>query len=139
MFACTIGMEADRLIRRASITSMAYASVLQAAGAAFAESYCDAINKDINAKARSRGLYGRPRYSPGYGDLPLDVQKTVFALLDPFRTIGLSLTDSLLMVPSKSVTAFIGLSPTSQNCILEGCEACTQKDTCQYSRTGGSK
>ena len=49
------------------------------------------------------------RFSPGYGDLPLDVQRPLFAALDVPRKIGVSLTDSLLMAPSKSVSAIIGI------------------------------
>ena len=49
------------------------------------------------------------RYSPGYGDLPLETQTAVFKALDCERTIGVTLTESLLMRPSKSVTAVIGM------------------------------
>ena len=55
-------------------------------------------------------MYTRPRFSPGYGDLPINMQKDIFAALDCPRKIGLSLNESLLMSPSKSVTAIIGVS-----------------------------
>jgi 5-methyltetrahydrofolate--homocysteine methyltransferase len=51
----------------------------------------------------------RPRFSAGYGDLPLEYQKKIFDLLDPHTQIGLTLNDSYLMSPSKSVTALIGV------------------------------
>ena len=53
-------------------------------------------------------MFFKPRFSPGYGDLSLEVQKEIFSLLDCPRKIGVSLGDSLLMTPSKSVTAIIG-------------------------------
>jgi cobalamin-dependent methionine synthase I len=49
------------------------------------------------------------RYSPGYGDLPLEMQREIIRALDCGRTIGVTLTESLLMQPSKSVTAVIGM------------------------------
>ena len=49
------------------------------------------------------------RYSPGYGTFPLAAQRTLLAILDAPRTVGVSLTDALLMVPSKSVSAVIGV------------------------------
>ena len=51
----------------------------------------------------------RPRFSAGYGDLPLEYQRRIFDLLDPPTHIGLTLNDSYLMSPSKSVTALIGV------------------------------
>ena len=60
---------------------------------------------------RDSGLAVRPRFSPGYGDLPLALQREVFAALDCPRRIGLTLSDSLLMSPTKSVTALIGAGP----------------------------
>jgi len=59
--------------------------------------------------ASGEGLVSR--FSPGYGDLPLDYQRTLLSVLDTSRKIGVSLTDSLLMVPSKSVSAIVGVRP----------------------------
>ena len=50
-----------------------------------------------------------PRYSPGFGDFPLSAQREILSVLDAARAIGVSLTDTLLMVPSKSVSAVIGV------------------------------
>lgn len=139
VFACTLGIGADRLIRRTELKSMAEASVLQAIAAAMAEEVCDEVNRTIAQEAKEAGLYVRPRYSPGYGDLSLETQKLVFSLLHPEKAIGVTLTDALLMVPSKSVTALIGLSETEEPCILQGCEECSIHETCVYSRTGGEE
>ena len=54
--------------------------------------------------------YLRPRFSPGYGDLPLALQADVFWALDCTSKIGVSLSESLIMSPQKSVTAIIGIS-----------------------------
>ena len=134
LLAATIGPSCDMLVRRASVTSAAEASVYQAAGAAAIEAYCDLINEKIKNEYESKGLFARPRFSPGYGDLSLSHQKDWFRLLDITKNTGIELTDSLLMVPTKSVTAVIGLSPNKLPCVKQGCESCTMSATCAFSR-----
>ncbi|MBO4680908.1 MAG: Vitamin B12 dependent methionine synthase activation subunit [Clostridiales bacterium] len=134
LFAATAGPSCDMLVKRAAVTSSAYASCCQAAGAAAIEAYCDLINDKIKDEYEAKGLYARPRFSPGYGDLSLSHQKDWFRLLDVTKITGIELTDSLLMVPTKSVTAIIGLSPNKLPCVKQGCEACTMSQTCAFSR-----
>ena len=105
VFGATVGLELDRLLFRAAHTSPAKAVCLQAVGAERVEALCDRFEDEM------RSEYGavRSRFSPGYGDLPLAFQKELFRVLDCSRTIGLTLNDSMLMSPSKSVTAVIGV------------------------------
>lgn len=105
VFCATVGVELDRIIRRYSLISPSSAVMLQALGSERVEALCDAFCTDM-AMALDRPL--RPRFSPGYGDLPLDVQRDVFACLDPVK-IGVALGENLFMTPSKSVTAIIGI------------------------------
>ena len=105
LFAATLGIEIDRLISKYSRLSPAKAHMLQAIGAERIEALCDMFCSDIKAEY----MQTKPRISPGYGDLPLEMQREVFKLLDCPRKIGLSLNGSLLMSPSKSVTAIIGV------------------------------
>ena len=105
IFAATIGAPFDRLIQRYSRLSPAKALVLQALGAERVESLCDAFICQFEAEHNCRL---RQRVSPGYGDLPLSLQRDIFRLLDCPRKIGLTLNESLLMSPSKSVTAIAG-------------------------------
>ncbi|MBQ8261705.1 MAG: Vitamin B12 dependent methionine synthase activation subunit [Lachnospiraceae bacterium] len=109
LFAATIGTEFDRLIKRRSITDLAGAAILQAIGATAVENVCDRLNGYLEAEAKAEGRKLRPRYSPGYGDYGLENQKGIFQVLEPYRYIGISLTESLLMLPEKSVTAVIGI------------------------------
>ncbi len=112
LFACTLGSEADRLIRRSSVKSMADAAVYQAACTSLVEELADSVNEKIEQDAKMRGMKARPRYSPGYGDCALDVQKDFFRLLELPKQLGLSLNAALLVVPEKTVTAFVGLAPS---------------------------
>ena len=106
LFGATVGLELDRLLFRAGHMSPAKAVCLQAVGAERVEALCDCFEKDMQQ------AYGsiRSRFSPGYGDLPLEFQKDLFRVLDCQRTIGLTLNESMLMSPSKSVTALIGVT-----------------------------
>lgn len=109
LFAATIGLEIDRLIARYGRVSPAKALMFQAIGAERIESLCDAFNAEVNAYAKKNACQTRPRFSPGYGDFPLCLQKDIFGVLDCSRKIGLTLNESFLMSPSKSVTAIIGI------------------------------
>lgn len=106
LFAATVGVGLDRLITKYSRISPANAVMLQAIGSERIETLCDAFCDDIS---KEYGVNLRPRFSPGYGDLPLQTQRDIFKVLDCERKIGLTLNGSLLMSPTKSVTAFVGI------------------------------
>ncbi len=109
VFAASVGAGIDRLIARYSSLSPARALMLGAIGTERVESLCDEFYRVISDEKRGIGEIVCPRFSPGYGDLALDMQRDIFALLDCPRKIGVSLSDTLLMSPSKSVTAIIGI------------------------------
>ena len=104
----TIGTAFDALQRRTAATSPSDAFILQAIGAAAIEAWTDETELEIRRELKD-GETLVSRYSPGYGDYPLEAQRKLFALLDAPRTVGVSLTDNLLMAPSKSVSAIIGV------------------------------
>ena len=107
LFAATVGIGIDRLISKYSRTSPAKALLLQALGTERVEALCDLFVEDIK---RECGAALRPRFSIGYGDTDLSWQKDILNILDASRKIGISLNESMLMSPTKSVTAFIGIS-----------------------------
>ncbi len=109
IFAATIGIGIDRLITKYSLLSPAKALVFQAVGAERIEALCDKFCKDMSLEYEKEGCFLRPRFSPGYGNLSLSVQKDIFSLLGCEKRTGLTLSDNLLMSPSKSVTAFSGI------------------------------
>ena len=112
IFAATIGAGVDRMIKTAAFRSMSEAAILQACGAAAVEEFCNILNEKLDAESEAAGSKNVKRYSPGYGDLELEEnQKGVFAVLNPGKHIGLSLMDTCIMSPEKSVTAIIGVLP----------------------------
>ncbi|MCI1991423.1 MAG: Vitamin B12 dependent methionine synthase activation subunit [Oscillospiraceae bacterium] len=128
LFAATLGARADILLLQASKTDMSRAAVLQAAAAAMTESYCDEQDAKIAAEAAKEGLYLRPRYSPGYGDFSIAHQRDILTTLDCPRRIGLSMTESCMLVPTKSVTAVIGLTPEKSGCTISKCMECNSEN-----------
>ena len=109
LFAATTGLGIDRLIASQARISPADALCLDAIGSERAESLCNAFQEDMRRRAAEEGLLLKPRFSPGFGDVPLSLQREIFAALDPARAIGLTLRDDMIMVPTKSVTALMGL------------------------------
>ena len=133
LLAATLGLEADKLLQKYEILNMTKAALIQACGAACIEAYCDILQEQISEELSNEGrkLYLRPRFSPGYGDLPLQYQKVIFDELECTKRIGLTLTDSLLMYPTKSVTAFIGLTANPQSCHIDKCKYC-DNTACEF-------
>ncbi|MCI9081999.1 MAG: Vitamin B12 dependent methionine synthase activation subunit [Lachnospiraceae bacterium] len=136
LLAATIGRKADLMIRKYSVCNMAKAAVVQAAGAACIENYVDEVEEEIRKNARERGLYLRPRFSPGYGDFALECQRDIFQMLECSKRIGVTLTEGNLMMPSKSVTAVIGLTTRErESCQMEKCSLCAKTD-CEFRQEG---
>lgn len=102
VFAATVGVGIDRLIAKYGHISPAGGLLLQAVGTERIEALCDTFCAEFPG--------AKMRFSPGYGDLKLASQRDIFALLDCPKQIGLTLNDSLIMSPGKSVTAIVGLT-----------------------------
>ena len=131
LFAATLGNGPDKMMTRYEITHMAKAAISQAASAMLIEAYCDELQESIRQKASQEGYYLRPRFSPGYGDFSIAEQKKFFSALECEKRIGLTLTDSMLMLPTKSVTAMIGLTKEKDDCYIGKCKQCSKKD-CEF-------
>ncbi len=135
MLAATLGHEADVLIRRAQFTDMTRAIIYDACATDLIEKVCDHAESEISSIAAANSCFARERFSAGYGDLPLSLQRDVCRLLGTDRKIGVSLTDKLMLLPTKSVTAFIGIcteeNPDDFSC-KNTCNNCSMRDSCSY-------
>ncbi len=100
-FAATVGQPADVLIRKTQLSSMSRAVVIDALAGAMLEDYCDKVCAALPDNATSR-------FSPGYGDMPLSFQHVLISKCSAAR-LGISVLPSGLLVPSKSITAIIGV------------------------------
>lgn len=131
---CTLGVGFDSALRAMQARDMAKAVLLNGCGSALVEQGCDAAEAEL--KARFPDFYLTDRFSPGYGDLPLTLQPAICAALNAQRRLGVTVTPSLLLNPSKTVTAFIGLSDRPQQARIRGCAFCAMRETCTL-RKGG--
>ena len=105
ILAATVGIEIDRLAARYSRISPAKALILQGLGAERIETVADLFCREL----ADSGLLLTSRFSAGYGDLSLEFQREIFRALDCQKNIGLTLNESLIMSPTKSITAIIGI------------------------------
>lgn len=108
IFAATVGAEIDRAIAREAQKTPSVALMLNAFATERIESLCDAVCRNFATQKAQDGFVTKPRISPGYGDIPLKMQKDICRYLDCNRQIGLSLGDNMLLSPRKSVTAIVG-------------------------------
>lgn len=136
LLAATVSAEADKLIRSTAVTDMAAALAVDCLCSAAVEQVCDRAEKEIFAEIEAP--FRTWRFSPGYGDLPIQLQRGILFALNAQRRIGLTVTESSLLVPSKSVTAIIGISDTPLSFQTErGCEGCNMYGRCAFSENGG--
>ncbi len=103
VMAVTLGVGVDMLLRRKSVTSPSEHFVCDGVASALAEAAADMAEEFFMGECTHR-----PRFSPGYGDLSLDIQRDVLSVCDAEKLLGIKLTETLLMIPTKSITAIIG-------------------------------
>lgn len=134
LMCATIGDAADKYIRLCSSIDMTKAVVADSLCSAAIEQVCDMAEEEIH-KALSE-YYMTLRFSPGYGDLPLDIQSELLKVLDANKRIGLYVTDTFMMNPGKSVTAIIGISNNIIERKKQGCIGCSMNKTCNFRKRG---
>lgn len=128
----TLGQGTDMLLRKIQVEDMSKAIIYDACANSmletFADEYEDKLKKDYE--------YFTERFGVGYGDLPLEINLPLSQILNLNRTVGVSISSSHLMVPSKSILAIIGIADRPQKMFVKGCKHCDLKE-CQYRKTGG--
>ena len=132
----TAGMELDRRVRRMMISEPDAAVVMDACGIQAVEQIADQAEAQIEKTVRREGLNTTWRFSPGYGDLPLELQRDFLRVLDTHRKIGVSLTESFLMVPAKSVTAVVGVTDIRKDERKNKCDHCDNRENCGFRKRG---
>lgn len=124
VFCATAGINIDRLIAKYSRISPSRSVMMHAIGSQQIEALCDAFSRDMEDET---AMHMAMRFSPGYADLSLESQKDILSLLDTSKRIGVWLNDSMLMSPSKSVTAIMGMKNDKEE-KTDKCNKCNKKD-----------
>lgn len=136
LLAATLGQKIDDIIRRTQISDISTALLLDACASAAIEDLCDRWQTQMSTALQPAGYALTTRFSPGYADLPLSLQKPLCAVLDTARRIGLTVSSGCILLPHKSVTAIVGITTTKATPPADPCSYCLLRDTCDMRRSG---
>lgn len=134
LMCATLGADIDKLIRISQVSDMAKAVVIDSLSSVAVEQVCNKVDEIVAEKYN--GYYMTFRFSPGYGDYPLSLQQDFLRMLDAPRKIGLTTNDNFLLMPTKSVTAVMGLSKTPVERKKRGCAICNMREQCRFRKNG---
>lgn len=132
LIACTLGSLVENKLRRYSGSNISDGIIFDSLAAAYIEEYLNELNENF----KNKYPYLTMRYSPGYGDLQLDVQPKILDLLQAQKKIGLTTNENHLLIPRKSITAFIGIQNTPWISEKKLCDTCKLYDTCNLRKEG---
>jgi hypothetical protein len=128
---CTIGPALEARASEALAGDAAYGLALDGVGSAAVDALARALCRRVSDAARARGDHTTAPFSPGMAGWPLaGGQRQLFSLVDG-RQVGVMLTESSVMVPSKSASMVIG---TGRHVAAgdRSCALCEMKATCRY-------
>lgn len=129
IFALTIGNHLEEMVSYLAENKLVLqATVLDAIGSGATEKLANHVENRIKRMANIEGLVTSRRFSPGYCDWEVSQQKMIFQALNG-DSAGIRLTESLLMIPRKSVSGIIGIGWPDNN--IENynpCQTCNKKD-----------
>lgn len=109
VLAATLGHEVDRQISAFQRKNMLDGLALDACASVRIDDFVDAETRRVIVPSLHDGERLTSRFSPGYGDLSMNVTEDIITILNAQKRIGLSVTRSMMMSPIKSITAIIGL------------------------------
>ncbi len=130
LLAATLGVQSERLLLRYQARSSGDALIMDAVLSAAIEAVCDEQERRLRKKCLETGRYLTDRFSPGYGDMPLEQSREICTVLQTDKNIGLTVSHSGIMIPRKSVTAIIGISKRPQARRPSSCAGCSMRETC---------
>jgi hypothetical protein len=110
LMAATLGAQVDKRISFYEKISVTKSMIFDACATTAIEEGCDQVETEIKEKVLVAGKEDITfRYSPGYGDLGIDIQKEFLRILKAPKKIGLTASKYNMLIPTKSVTAIIGV------------------------------
>lgn len=136
LIAVTLGRNIEKKISYYERINLTKAVILDSCATAAVEELCDKIEVLIKEEMISKMQGITFRYSPGYGDLPLDIQGSFIKSINAEKLIGLTVSNHNLLMPRKSVTAIVGIIDKKYEQHKKGCEVCKNYENCSYRREG---
>lgn len=138
LMAVTLGNDVDAKLRYYEKINMTKALILDACATAAIEEICDKICEELENILNVENKTLTSRYSPGYGDLPINIQKRFLSMLDAEKAIGLTASSHSILIPRKSVTAIVGVVDKEDKIKKVSCLDCSKYYTCMF-RKGDEK
>lgn len=123
VIGATLGMGIDRHCTFLSKIDMAKLVVFDAVASSYLEELCDRYEETLDLGVRTF------RYCPGYGTVPLELNRTLCRALQMDKHIGLTVQPSCLLLPQKSMIGLIGLG---ENRKKKSCEGCPKLGDCPF-------
>ena len=134
LMGATLGFNIEKNIRRYSYKNLTKGVIIDACATTLIEEVCDRIQDNIFEDVSKENKSLTMRYSPGYGDLDIRLNKDILNILNAQRKIGVTVTDTGIMIPRKSVVALIGVSNKKIENNKRTCENCSNKINCKFKR-----
>lgn len=131
LMAASLGLEVDRKIAYYSKTDMTKSLILDACASTAVEALCNEVEEIIRKEAYDQGYHITSRFSPGYGGLPITLQKPITQILQTYPKMGLTVSENSILLPRKSVTAIIGWQKEKPDAKMNQCQQCNKED-CLY-------
>lgn len=121
LIGATLGIGVERRIKYTSKIDMSKAVIMDAIASSYLEYALDEYEKTLDLKDRTF------RFAPGYGDVPVSLNREFYKYLNMYKYLGVTLTESGLFVPQKTMLCFIGIGKDHRH---KECGHCIRKDTC---------
>lgn len=138
LMAATLGINIEKDIKKYSCTELTKGIIIDSCATTAIEEVCDRVQNEIENNILKNGQYLTFRYSPGYGDLSIEKNTEILTILNGQKEIGLTITNSGIMIPRKSVVALIGVSDKKAISTKKSCDYCNNRHNCDYKKEGHS-
>lgn len=134
LMAATLGINIEKDIKKYSYTELTKAIIIDSCATTAIEEVCNKVQNEIENNILNKGQYLTSRYSPGYGDLAIEKNTEILTILNGQKEIGLTINNSGIMIPRKSVIAIIGISNKNIKQSKEACSNCKNKSICKFKK-----
>ncbi|EQF22478.1 vitamin B12 dependent methionine synthase, activation domain protein [Clostridioides difficile CD160] len=140
IMAATLGLEIEKEIKRHSYSDLTKGLIIDSCGTTAIEEVCDIVQDNVEKVFSEQNKFITMRYSPGYGDLPIEKNIDILNVLNAQKQIGLTITSNGIMIPRKSVVAIIGISniKIGESKKEKSCENCKNYRNCTYRKGANS-
>ncbi len=134
VFILTLGVEVDKHIKRLEKLDKLEYVVFDKVASYYIEELADDLQDEIKEQLLKNNKFMLNRFSTGYGDYPLSVNKKIVEFLDGNR-LGVFLTDKNMFIPSKTICGIVAAGDSKD--YFNFCKTCNLGGECSHLKKGG--